>query len=112
MARWSVEWLVKTEGSARTVPAFEFLRQQPPTVRAQLLAIVDAVRTPGPDRWRNRVSHDSMRSACTHQTNSLGHPLANDKDRLPATFAQQPQNGGFLRAFEASQNRGDQFKLA
>jgi hypothetical protein len=66
MARWSVEWLVRAEGGTRTVPAFEFLRQQPPAVRAQLLAIEEAVRTQGPDRWRDRVSHDAMHGACAH----------------------------------------------
>ncbi len=66
MARWSVEWLVKTEAGARSVPAFEFLRTQPPAVRTQLLAIVDAVRTVGPDRWKDRVSHGSMHGSCAH----------------------------------------------
>ena len=66
MARWSVEWLIKTDGGARSVPAFEFLREQPPAVRTQLLAIVDAVRTVGPDQWKDRTSHDSMHGSCAH----------------------------------------------
>jgi hypothetical protein len=63
---WDVEWLVKTEGGARSVPAFDFLLDQPPAVRIQLLAIVDAVRTVGPDQWRDTSSHDSMHGACEH----------------------------------------------
>jgi hypothetical protein len=63
---WKVEWLVKTDGGARSVPAFEFLLDQPPAVRMQLLAIVDAVRTTGPDRWKDRTSHDSMHGSCAH----------------------------------------------
>jgi len=66
VARWSVEWLIKTDGGARSVPAFEFLREQPPAVRTQLLAIVDAVRTVGPDQWKDRTSHDSMHGSCAH----------------------------------------------
>jgi hypothetical protein len=66
VARWSVEWLVKTGGGARSVPAFEFLREQPSAVRMQLLAIVDAVRTVGPDQWKDRISHDSMHGSCAH----------------------------------------------
>lgn len=50
MALWEVEWLVRTEGGVRDVPAFSFLLNQPSAVRIQLLAIVDAVRTTGPDR--------------------------------------------------------------
>jgi hypothetical protein len=61
---WGVEWLAVTEGSERRVPAFEFLLLQPPPARVQLLAIVDAVRTTGPDRWRDTTSHDSMRGPC------------------------------------------------
>jgi hypothetical protein len=66
VARWGVEWLVKTDGGARSVPAFDFLREQPPAVRTQLLAIVDAVRTVGPDQWKDRTSHDSMHGSCAH----------------------------------------------
>jgi hypothetical protein len=61
---WDIEWLVITEGISRRVPAFEFLILQPTAVRIQLLAIVDAVRTTGPDRWRDTTSHDSMQGVC------------------------------------------------
>jgi hypothetical protein len=66
MALWTVEWLVKIDGGTRSVPAFDFLLDQPPAVRMQLLAIVDAVRTVGPDRWKDRTSHDSMHGSCAH----------------------------------------------
>jgi hypothetical protein len=61
---WDIEWLVRTEGGERHVPAFEFLLVQPAAVRVQLLAILAAVRTTGPDRWRDTTSHDSMRGVC------------------------------------------------
>jgi hypothetical protein len=63
---WGVEWLIKTDGARRSVPAFDFLLGQPPAVRVQLLAIVDAVRSTGPDQWRDTSSHDSMHGACEH----------------------------------------------
>jgi hypothetical protein len=50
MALWSIEWLVRADGGEREVPAFSFLLTQPAAARVQLLAIVDAVRTTGPDR--------------------------------------------------------------
>jgi hypothetical protein len=43
VARWQVEWLVRTQGGVREVPGFSFLIMQPSAVRIQLLAIVDAV---------------------------------------------------------------------
>lgn len=61
---WGIEWLVVIGAGKRRVPAFEFLLLQPAPVRVQLLAIVDAVRTTGPDRWRDTTSHDSMRGVC------------------------------------------------
>jgi len=64
MVLWSIEWLVRTEGGEREVPAFSFLLVQPAAVWTQLLAIVDAVRTMGPDRWRDTTSHDSMHGVC------------------------------------------------
>jgi hypothetical protein len=64
MAPWSIEWLVRTEHGEREVPAFSFLLVQPAAARVQLLAIVDAVRTTGPDRWKDTTSHDSMRDVC------------------------------------------------
>jgi hypothetical protein len=66
MALWNVEWLAKTDGGVRSIPAFDFLLDQPSAVRMQLLAIVDAVRTTGPDRWRDTNSHDSMHGSCEH----------------------------------------------
>jgi hypothetical protein len=63
---WKVEWLVSAQCGTRNVPAFEFLRKQPLSVRVQLLAILDAVRTVGPDQWRDTRSHDSMKGACAH----------------------------------------------
>ena len=39
MALWSIEWLVRTEGGEREVPAFSFLLVQPAAVWTQLLAI-------------------------------------------------------------------------
>jgi hypothetical protein len=64
MALWSIEWLVRTEGGEREVPAFSFLLMQPAAVRIQLRSIVDAVRTTGPDRWKDTNSHDSMHGVC------------------------------------------------
>lgn len=66
MTLWNVEWLVKRNGAMRSVPAFDFLLDQPPAVRMQLLAIVDAVRTTGPDRWKDSNSHDSMHGSCAY----------------------------------------------
>ncbi len=63
---WGVEWLVTTEDAGRNVPAFDFLLRQPPAVRTQLLAIVDAVRSTGPDQWKDTSSHDSMHGTCGH----------------------------------------------
>jgi hypothetical protein len=63
---WDAEWLVKTDRGTRRVPAFEFLRELPPGVREQLLAIVDAVRTTGPDGWRDTQCHEPMRGSCAH----------------------------------------------
>lgn len=57
---------MRTDGGARDVPAFSFLLKQPAAVRIQLLAIVDAVRTTGPDRWKDTTSHDSMHGSCAH----------------------------------------------
>ncbi|MHB8693620.1 MAG: hypothetical protein ACYDHH_20475 [Solirubrobacteraceae bacterium] len=66
MAPWAAAWLVRTDAGTRTIPAFSFLLDQPAAVRVQLLAILDAVRSTGPDRWRDTTSHDSMRGACAH----------------------------------------------
>jgi phage-related protein len=37
------------------------LKDLPVNVRIQLLSILDAVRTTGPDQWRDRRSHHSMK---------------------------------------------------
>jgi len=64
MPPWSIERLVRTEGGERDVPAFSFLLVQRAAIWTQLLAIVDVVRTTGPDRWKDTTSHDSMRGVC------------------------------------------------
>src|SRR5512140_964515 len=64
MALWSIEWLVRTEGREREVPAFSFLLVQPAALRIHLLALGGAVRTTGPDRWKDTTSHDSMHGVC------------------------------------------------
>lgn len=66
MALWGAEWLVRVEGPRRVVPAFEFLREQPLPVRMNLLAIVDAVRTMGPDKWMDQNTHRPMKSEIDH----------------------------------------------
>lgn len=53
--------LVSSAGQQRSVPAFEFLRAQPAAVREQLVAIVDAVRTVGPDQWMDPNTHRAMK---------------------------------------------------
>ena len=77
MASWRVEWLVRTDHGTRDVPAFSFLLLQPAPVRVQLLAIVDAVCTTGPDRWRDTTSHDSMHGACAqlHEARDRHGPM-------------------------------------
>jgi hypothetical protein len=60
----TIEWLARVEHGTRTVPAFEFLREQPSAVRTQTLAIVDAVLAVGPDQWRDGTSHAAMHGAC------------------------------------------------
>lgn len=66
MAPWSIEWLVKAEAGTRSVPALVFLKGQPQAVRNQLLAIIDAVRVGGPDRWFDRQSHKPMKGDLAH----------------------------------------------
>jgi phage-related protein len=59
--RWNVEWLVdRSEGSA-SIPAYRFLKSLPVNVRVQLLAILEAVQTTGPDQWADRHSHSPMK---------------------------------------------------
>jgi hypothetical protein len=66
VAVWDEEWLVVEEHGARTVPAFKWLHGLPLNVRKQLLAIVEAVRSTGPDRWYDRTSHRSMTGDLEH----------------------------------------------
>jgi hypothetical protein len=66
MALWEIEWLVVDVAGGRTIPAFDYLRKLDTPVRIQLLAIVDAVRSTGPDRWKDRSSHRSMHSDLSH----------------------------------------------
>jgi hypothetical protein len=59
--RWQVEWLLDKERHPPSVPAYEFLKNLPINVRLQLLAILEAVRTTGPDQWADRRSHCPMK---------------------------------------------------
>jgi hypothetical protein len=61
VSQWTREWLVIEDGGERRVPGFEFLMGLPPNVCQTLLAITDAVRTTGPDRWRDPNTHKAMR---------------------------------------------------
>lgn len=61
MSQWGREWLVVERDGIREVPGFEFLVNLPPNVRETLLAITDAVRTTGPDSWRDPNTHKAMR---------------------------------------------------
>lgn len=61
MPKWEREWLVVEEGGERTIPGFEFLMDLPANVRQTLLAITEAVRTTGPDSWRDPNTHKAMR---------------------------------------------------
>lgn len=66
MALWGAEWLVKVDEGKRAVPAFSFLLAQPLPVRTTLLAIVDAVRATGPDRWMDAGTHRPMKGEIDH----------------------------------------------
>lgn len=61
MAQWDREWLVVEDGGERGVPGFEFLMGLPENIRETLLAITQAVRTTGPDQWRDPNTHKAMR---------------------------------------------------
>lgn len=61
MKIWTVEWLLDSSESAPSIPAYRFLRAIPVNVRLQLLAILDAVRTTGPDQWADRHTHCPMK---------------------------------------------------
>jgi hypothetical protein len=66
VATWKEEWLVVEEQGTRAVPAFEWLLELPLNVRKQLLAIVAAVRSTGPDRWYDTTSHCPMSGDLAH----------------------------------------------
>lgn len=59
--RWKIEWLVDRSGDPYSIPAYRFLKSQPVNVRLQLLAILQAVQTTGPDQWADRHSHCQMK---------------------------------------------------
>lgn len=59
--RWEVEWLVDRSEEPASIPAYKFLKALPVNVRIQLLAILDAVKTTGPDQWADRHSHCPMK---------------------------------------------------
>lgn len=59
--RWKTEWLVDRSESPPSIPAYRFLKDQPVNVRIQLLAILRAVQTTGPDQWADRHSHCPMK---------------------------------------------------
>ena len=59
--RWKVEWLLDRSESPASIPAYKFLKALPANVRDQLLAILEAVRTVGPDQWADRHSHCPMK---------------------------------------------------
>jgi len=59
--RWRIEWLVDRRREPISIPAYRFLKSLPLNVRVQLLAILEAVRTVGPDQWRDRHSHCPMK---------------------------------------------------
>lgn len=61
MSQWDREWLVVEEGGERGIPGFEFLMGLPPNISQTLLAITDAVRMTGPDRWKDPNTHKPMR---------------------------------------------------
>jgi hypothetical protein len=58
---WAVEWLLDRRKDPPSIPAYRFLKAVPVNVRIQLLAILDAVRTTGPDQWTDRHSHCPMK---------------------------------------------------
>lgn len=59
--KWKVEWLLDRSEDPPSIPAYRFLKGLPVNVRIQLLAILDAVRTTGPDQWADRRSHCPMK---------------------------------------------------
>jgi phage-related protein len=59
--RWKTEWLVDRREDPASIPAYRFLKALPVNVRVQLLAILAAVQTTGPDQWADRHSHSAMK---------------------------------------------------
>jgi phage-related protein len=59
--QWEVEWLIDRSEKPASIPAYRFLKALPVNVRVQLLAILEAVRTVGPDQWADRQSHRPMK---------------------------------------------------
>lgn len=59
--RWNVEWLVDRSTEPASIPAYSFLKALSANVRVQLLAILEAVQTTGPDQWADRHSHCPMK---------------------------------------------------
>lgn len=59
--QWGVEWLIDRTEKPAAIPAYRFLKSLPVNVRMQLLGILDAVRTVGPDQWADRHSHCPMK---------------------------------------------------
>jgi len=59
--RWKIEWLLDRQRDPPTIPAYGFLKNLPANVRVQLLAILEAVKTTGPDQWADRHSHCPMK---------------------------------------------------
>ncbi len=56
-----VEWLLDRSEDPVSIPAYRFLKGLPVNVRIQLLAILEAVQTTGPDQWADRHSHCPMK---------------------------------------------------
>lgn len=54
--RWEVEWLIDRTEKPVAIPAYRFLKSLPVNVRRQLLGILDAVRTVGPDQWADGIA--------------------------------------------------------
>jgi hypothetical protein len=59
--RWKVEWLLDRDQDPPVIPAYRFLKSLPINVRIQMLAILEAVQTTGPDQWADRHSHCPMK---------------------------------------------------
>jgi hypothetical protein len=58
---WTVGWLLDRGEDPPSIPAYRFLKDLPLNVRVQLLAILEAVQSTGPDQWADRHSHCPMK---------------------------------------------------